>query len=147
MICSLCTHTMPFPHLSQTGSFCRFPEGAAGLVMGAFTVRVTMGRVPGCMTQNPLNKTSSRDPITWIKTETLKAHTAGLTTTPSQGNVQESAFVLTKYPSLRAKHLINNRSTLECVLVTDCSAVLGWMWFRRLLFWVAKPRATASKTC
>lgn len=40
------THTIPLPHLSHTGSFCRFPVGAAGLVVGALTVLVNSGRVP-----------------------------------------------------------------------------------------------------
>ena len=40
------THTMPFPHLSHRGSFCTL-EAAAGLfVTGAFTLLVTIGRVP-----------------------------------------------------------------------------------------------------
>lgn len=45
-ICHSFTHTIPLPHLSQTGSFCRFPVGGACLTVGAFTVLVTMGRVP-----------------------------------------------------------------------------------------------------
>lgn len=40
------THTIPFPHLSQMGSFCRFPVGGACLIVGAFTVLVPIGRVP-----------------------------------------------------------------------------------------------------
>lgn len=55
MICTIFTHTIPFPHLSQTGSFCRFPVGGAGLVVGAFTVLVTMGRVPAHMGEKPLS--------------------------------------------------------------------------------------------
>lgn len=40
------------------GSFCRFPVGGAGLVVGAFTVLVTMGRVPARTEEKPLNKTA-----------------------------------------------------------------------------------------
>lgn len=60
MSCSIFTHTIPFPHLSQTGSFCRFPVGVVGLVVGAFTVRVTMGRVPDHMRHKLLRDCSSK---------------------------------------------------------------------------------------
>lgn len=43
--CSL-TYTMPLPHLSHIGNLCKLPEGADGLLMGAWTFLITNGRVP-----------------------------------------------------------------------------------------------------
>lgn len=78
MIRSIFTHTIPFPHLSQTGSFCRFPVGGAGLVVGAFTVRVTMGRVPAHRRKKPLRKTHTHTQLCLIGEHTWKQNTRGI---------------------------------------------------------------------
>lgn len=40
------THTMPFPHLSQRGSFCSDPAGVGSFVTGALTLLVISGFAP-----------------------------------------------------------------------------------------------------
>lgn len=63
------TYTIPLPHLSQTGNFCRFPVGGVGLIVGAFTVLVTIGREPVHTEERPFNKTTQKKPCTckWLK--------------------------------------------------------------------------------
>lgn len=77
--CSICTYTIPFPHLSQTGSFCRFPVGGVCLTVGAFTVLVTIGWVPVHMEERPPTKQLCT--CSWLehinKNKTLKRHEVG----------------------------------------------------------------------
>lgn len=84
--------------------------GVVGLVVGAFTVLVTMGRVPDHIRKKPLNTKTLRDHNTHMKRKTTRRGQSGMndhsfwvsvfcfsayyTYSANKGNTWKSAFVL-----------------------------------------------------